>query len=155
MKKNIIRISNNTGTFIDKQGLYKRQVISDKIIQDMQQFKTQLCFKSNFKAATRIQNMISKQLNWKFTNLPFKFEKYIDNNETEDCSICKDTLDVNAYVAYTIYGIPGSEIKSPKMHYKCLLKYLKYQETKNKINSFVFKCPMRNHIDFTKCEIDI
>ena len=155
MNKDIIRISNNTGTFIDKQGLYKRQVISDKIIQDMQQFKTQLCFGSNFKAATRLQNMLSKKLNWKFTNLPFKYEKYVDNNEKEECSICRDEFDTNSYVTYTVFVKSDSEIKSPKMHCKCLLKYLEYQETNTNNKSFVFRCPVRNYIDFTKCDINI
>lgn len=158
MKKNIVRISNNTGTFIDKQGMYKRQIISDEIIQDLQQFKTRLCFKSNLMAATRIQNMISKKLNWTFTNLPFKCERYVENNENnenEECSICREVFDADSHVAYTVYGTSGSEIQSPKMHYECLLKYLRYQEINTNNKSFVFKCPMRNNIDFTKCDLNI
>lgn len=175
MTKEGKKLSNNTGTIIDKYSEYDRTVISAKIIKDMLGFKTCICVNPVFynriyyidfnnNCMKLIQKMHSKKFPWTITNMPF--ENYIayDINDST-CCICCDDITKGERICNTSY----SSHKSPPSHYECMIKYLFSQiNNEHKLynlyqrsdverfliankNSFIFKCPYRNIINFAKC----
>lgn len=155
--------SKNTGTIIDTYSDYERLILSSKIIQSISKFRTYLCFSkdmNNVLFMRRIEKMIAKKMNWEFINLPFNVEPFIkkDIRTDETCCICKEEFVHNESVSYTSVKKDDLDIHAPKMHYTCLMKYLRVQRKNNTGNTdttFTFKCPVRNIIDFSKCNSDI
>jgi len=179
MTKDGKRISNNTGTIIDKYSEYDKSVISSKIIKDMLEFKTYICLNPSFYKNIKkinynnhcmniVKNMYSKKFPWIILNMPF--DTCINNEITDNtCCICYNNIEKNEKICYTTYIINKNKYKSPPIHYDCMIKYLFsqindvsklfniYQQIDveryilNNEESFMFKCPYRNIIDFAKC----
>lgn len=158
--------SRHTGTIIDHYSDYERTMVVAQILKDMKDFKTVLCFTTkkynkmfnNIVAFKRIEKMQKKALSWSFINLPFKTETFDDKNEISDCCICTKDFKNGDKIAYTSCQKDDTIIKSPKIHYKCCMKHLRFQSktaTNHHDKKFIFRCPFRNDIDFTRCILDI
>lgn len=145
--------SMNTGTVIDHYSYYERTIAIAGIMKDMIKFKTYICLSSrygfkdlNITAINAIEKMERKHnCKWQFLNLPFKTVTVKTN---EECCIC--CTPITKDMSYT----ESAGVISAKMHYKCLMKYLRFQsktitDTDDKI---VFHCPYRNIIDFASCK---
>lgn len=136
----------------------------------------------NLVAMKRIDKMQKKAFPWKFINMPFStklhgeptivappylalcgdlIEEVAPKEEQDECSICTTKFVENDKIAYTKYEPTvknGKILHSPCMHYKCLMKYLSYQKQEAspvQYRRFVFRCPYRNIIDFSRCSLDI
>jgi len=166
------QFSRNSGTIIDLYSDYERATVVPQIIKDMVEFKTYICMTScyrnrrrvNVVALWRVRKMLVKNIPWTMLNMPFKTEIYkvpVDNGETHDCSICLDTLKHGEEIAYTtlVKEDDKTEIPAGKLHRKCMMQHL-HSQTQSIYNTnddgvFVFKCPFRNKITFTRCKLDI
>jgi len=167
MTKNGITFSRDTGTVIDTYSTYDKNIAVSDIMKDMIEFKTHLCFQSttnkwglNLVAMKRIEKMEDKNLGWKFNNMPFKTEEYESvDSAVDECCICGDELKCGSYIAKSMMKKGEENIVSSMMHYKCCMKYLKHQSNEGEKQyleeKFMFKCPMRNAIDFSTCILDI
>lgn len=162
------RFSRNTGTKLDKLSEFEHHREVMKILEDMMEFKTTLCFTQkrltkkdlNISALKRIQKMEKKDFSWTFTNMPINIECYSDEGLIEDtCCICFEQFVNGEKISYTASKKEDKEIPASKMHYKCCMKYLEHQMDTviNTISSspyeFTFRCPCRNKIDFSTCKI--
>lgn len=179
MTKEGKKLSNNTGTFIDKYSEYERNIISTKIIKDMLEFKTYLCLNPSFYAKkycisynnqcmNLIKKMHKKNFPWTILNMPFDTH-IINVSKDINCCICYNILEKNERICNTVYSDKNNKYKSPPIHYDCMMNYLisqindvsklynLYQHIDvdrfilNNKESLVFKCPYRNLVDFTKC----
>jgi hypothetical protein len=166
-----IRLSKNTGTIIDYYSVYQRTQVTAGICKDMIDFKTYLAFSSNQQIGQtsdfnlvcmrRISKMAKKEFKWTFLNMPFAVSKVGDDVENTNCCICCNQIEKGENICHTSCMVKGREITSPDMHYECLMSYLEHQRVntnKNEIpwgDSFTFKCPIRNTVDFRKCLVDI
>lgn len=179
MTKEGKKLSNNTGTIIDKYSEYERSIVSSKIIKDMIEFKTYICLNPSFynkkysidynnQCMNIVKKFHTKKFPWTILNMPFKC--YI-NQENKDitCCICYNILEKNENVCNTTYSIKNNKYNLPPIHYDCMIKYLISQINNisklydlyqpidverfiiNNKETFVFKCPYRNIIDFSKC----
>jgi hypothetical protein len=166
-----IRLSKNTGTIIDYYSVYQRTQVTAGICKDMIDFKTYLTFSSNHQIGKtsdfnlvcmrRISKMFKKEFKWTFLNMPFTVSKADNDVKNTNCCICCSQIEKEETVCCTSCNVKGKEINSPNMHYECLMSYLDHQRintNKNEIpygDSFAFKCPIRNTIDFRKCLFDV
>jgi len=173
---NLIYISPNTGTELDKLNFVQKKEIEYKIIKDIINFKTDYCLnlsknvnsdnytvysyvKLNEQACRRIEKMLLKKNMWTLRNMPLVIDKNCEEFSNKNCCICCDSLKKKHKVAY----IPLNKFKTqskhfPPMHVECLLKYINSQikNTIEEINnndlyiydSVFLKCPMRNMLDF-------
>lgn len=137
-------------------------------------------FKRNIMAMKRIEKMEKKKFKWNFINMPFQVETYHSpltqdqqsaaTQSTQpstthcvdsvDCSICLCHLKEGDKIAYTTSTTKDNVVVNcAPCHYKCFMKHLKTQSKNadfmNHYNKFVFTCPYRNKIDFTRSVIDI
>lgn len=179
MTKEGKKLSNNTGTAIDKFSEYERIETAAKIIKDMIEFKTYLCLNPSFynknycitynnQCMNIIKKMHTKTFPWIILNMPF--ESYIISiNKDINCCICYNILEKNERICNTTYSLKNKKFKVPPVHYNCMMKYLisqindtsKLYNRYNQIDieqfiinnneSLVFKCPYRNEIDFKNC----
>lgn len=160
------KFSKSTGTVIDSFLDYERTQAEAEILKNLVKFKTHLCFTTTYRpsklnkiALKRIDKMQKKNLNWTFLNMPFKTETYTPKEEKEDCFVCTSEFKDKAKIAFTsLMNAEGQEVNASKMHHRCLMKWLRYQNKKPLTYhgcKFVFMCPCRNPIDFSKCIKDI
>lgn len=168
IKNNEITFSKYTGTLIDNMSPVKRANIISKIMNDLINCKTIACFcncgisKSllNVRALNRINKLYEKNMGWKVLNLPFNIKKisskYPKNNYKEECMICLSEIKKKQLVSYmSVTSSNGELINCAKIHYQCFMENLASQsaaiieDNLNKVT--VFKCPLRNEIDFSKC----
>ena len=167
-----VTYSRSTGTIIDTYSDAKKAMVVSKIMDDLLNFKTYMCFISrnksyfnhqqqNINALKRIQKMAKRNKPWSFINMPFKTEIYNTEEEVAkcDCSICYCEFNHADKVAYTITTKEdGTEIPCGKIHFDCFMKSLCYQVNNKSVYSsqgFVFKCPFRNTVDFKTCKFEI
>jgi hypothetical protein len=163
------QFSRNTGTIFDHYNDYERAVVVPQILKDMIEFKTYICMTTSVKnkrlinviSLNRIQKMLKKQIPWTMLNMPFKNEVYTAvEGKHEDCSICFDQLSSNQMVAYTSSSKESddTEIPTAKVHLNCMMHHLHYQKQnadRGEGRIFVFSCPFRNKISFTRCKLDL
>lgn len=166
-----ITYSKNTGTYIDNLSELERTKEILKIQEDMIMFKTNFCnfekikkrdvstLNKNIYAYKRISKLLCKKtFTWTICNLPFNVVKATAQDCTTECCICcepfKEDSDRVFYVPVTKDGV---EITSENVHLDCIMTYFKKQhedaldEHLCASDVFVFKCPIRTQIDFTKC----
>ena len=172
MNKQGVIMSNNTGTIIDTMSILQKQKISSIIMNDIVEFKTQFCMKNyrnnltcgdynfNRKVFQRINKMIFRNFKWNITNLPFLIceHKKTYNNCNNNCCICLSNFKNNdRLVKIFIDNSTKTEKICSNMsiaHDKCLFKYFETQLETSKTDgivgtdSFEFKCPLRNIINF-------
>ena len=174
LNKQGVIMSHHTGTIIDKMSILQKQKISSIIMNDIVEFRTQFCMKhdckyNNFtcgnfnynnKVFHRINKMLFRNFKWNITNLPFlicdykKFHYSSNNN----CCICLSNFKNNdRLVKIYIDNSTKTEKVCSNMsiaHDKCLFKYFETQLETSKTDglvssdSFEFKCPSRNVINF-------
>jgi hypothetical protein len=116
-----------------------------------------------------IKKMHTKTFPWLIMNMPF--ESYINTQSNDNnCCICYNIFEKNERICNTTYSLKNNKkFASPPVHYECMIKYLitqindisklynLYQHIDverfliNNKNSFDFRCPYRNVIDFTNC----
>lgn len=166
-----ITYSKDTGTYIDALSDMERTVEILKIQQDMIQFKTNFCryekirhrdigtFSKNSYACKRIHKLLSKtEFPWTICNLPFEIVQTTESNLGQTCSICLSDLEEEESMAITSTLKEDVKIRTSVNHVHCLMSYLIKQncegeqvEMLSEKDPFVFKCPMRTTIDFTRC----
>ena len=176
--------SPHTGTILDFYSDLERMVAVAEIVKDLKDFKTALCFtttspfgrfKRNIMAMKRIEKMEKKKFKWNFINMPFRIEDYHNepsihkpssdestepSNKKEDCGICFSDLKEGDKIAYsTSTKGDGTIVSCAPCHYACFMKHLKNQrknaDSIQHYTKFVFNCPYRNKIDFSRSSIDI
>jgi hypothetical protein len=164
-----ISISNNTGTIIDTMSILQKQKITNIIMNDIVEFKTQFCianrnndytcgdFNYNKKVFKRINKMLFRTFKWNITNMPILICDYRRNHTNCDniCCICLSKFTNNdRLVKVYIDNSTKTEKVCSNTHDKCLFKYFETQleASKNEglidTDSFEFRCPMRNVINF-------
>lgn len=166
-----ITYSKNTGTYIDKLSELERTKEILKIQEDMLLFKTNFCnfekikkrdistLSKNIYAYKRISKLLAKKsFMWTICNLPFNVVKATAQDCATECCICcepfKEDSDRKFYVPVMK---DGAEITSENVHLDCIMAYFKKQQDDAlhehlcASDTFVFKCPVRTQIDFTKC----
>lgn len=161
-------LSKHTGTIIDSYSDYERTMVTAQILKDLKDFKTVLSFNTNtanyrfilnIVAMKRLLKMHNKKFKWTFINMPFKITNYKEDlYETKECCICKNIFNNDDKLAYTESAKEETMIPCSFMHYNCCMKYLKYQMMNAPhyhTRKFVFQCPFRNEINFTRCSLDI
>lgn len=163
--------SRHTGTIIDRYSDYERSMVVCQILKDMMDFKTVLCFTTSYPQARftrnliamkRIEKMQNKRVGWSFMNMPFETKLYrevnTDENQVTECAICTKSFQADDKIAYTTSTKDDKVISCPYMHYKCCMKHLNYQAKQAPTyhrEVFVFRCPFRNIITFSRCALDI
>ena len=170
IKKNCRKqFSPHTGTLIDFCTDYERASVVAQILKHMKDFKTVLCFSvnspigkntRNLICMKRIEKMQNKKISWNFINMPFKTNIYSisDTNENKECGICSNEFIEGDKISYTTSQKDSEEIATPYIHYNCCIKHLKYQmrhAPNYHDKKFIFRCPYRNEIDFTRSALDI
>ena len=165
-------MSNRTGTMIDKMSILNKQKISNLIMADIVEFKTQFCMRNyrdnytsgnydyNSKVFERINKMLFRNFKWNITNLPFLLCdcKKSFNNHNNNCCICHSNFKHNDKIVKMFID---NSTKTEKIcsnmsitHDKCLFKYLQTQlETEKEdgisnADPFEFRCPLQNAINF-------
>ena len=103
LTKHGVIISNNTGTIIDTMSILQKQKITNIIMNDIVEFKTQFClatrhnndytcgdFYYNSKVFKRINKMLFRTFRWNITNIPILICDYKRNHTNCDniCCIC-------------------------------------------------------------------
>lgn len=172
--KHGVMYSTDTGTYMDTLTNMERTVEVLKIQQDMMDFKTNFCryekikardistFGKNAYALKRIQKLLGKEeFPWTICNLPFELTQTTDQDLTTECTICCCQFQLKETLAITTTLKDEKEIRTSVTHTDCLMKYLVHQDHKAAHvdflvdrDEFVFKCPMRTVIDFTKCSCE-
>ena len=175
-KNDLIYISPNTGTDIDKLTFVQKKEIEYKIIRDIVNFKTDYCLdfsrgidSDNYtstsdvrlteQACRRIEKMVLKKNMWTIGNMPFIIDKNCEEFSNKNCCICCDSFKKKDRVAYVPFNGQKTNSKQyPPMHAECLFKYLNSQirnimeEINNSdlylYDSVFLKCPMRNMLNF-------
>lgn len=179
MTKDGKKLSNKTGTIIDKYTEFERTIVSGKIIKDILEFKTYICLNPSFynnmyylsfnnHCINIIKEMYSKKYPWTIINMPFESNNLCKTNDS-NCCICFNSIEINEKTCNTYYIHNKVKCKAPSIHYDCMMKYLFsqlndvsrlyffYQTTdvddyiRNNQHVSIFKCPYRNTIDFTNC----
>lgn len=173
LNKHGVVMSNHTGTIIDQMSILNKQKISNLIMADVIEFKTQFCMRNyrdryasgnlsyNSKVFQRINKMLFRNFKWNITNLPFLLCDYKRsfNNHNNNCCICLANFKHNDKIVKMFID---NSAKTEKIcsnmsitHDKCLFKYLQTQlETEkedgfsNAADPFEFRCPLRNAINF-------
>jgi len=169
MNKHGIIISNNTGTIIDTMSILQKQKISNIIMNDIVEFKTEFCaryinndytcgdFNYNRKVLQRINKMLFRTFRWNISNIPMFIcdNKGNRSNCDNTCCICLSNFKNNdKIVKIYIDNSTKTEKVCSNTHDKCLFKYFETQLETSKsdglvgTDSFEFKCPMRNVINF-------
>jgi hypothetical protein len=168
LNKHGVVMSNNTGTIIDRMSIVNKQKISSIIMKDIVEFKTQFCMRSyhddytcgnysyNSEVFKRINKMLFKQFKWNIENLPFKICNFTYDNNNNNCCICLSELKKRDRVVkvYNDNSTNTGKIICSVAHDNCMFKYFKTQLETSKTDgimsaeSFEFRCPMRNVINF-------
>lgn len=165
-----VSISNNTGTIIDTMSILQKQKITNIIMNDIVEFKTQFCmatrhnndytcgdFNYNRKVFHRINKMLFRTFRWNITNIPILICDYKRNYTNCDsvCCICLSKFKNNdRLVKVYIDNSTKTEKVCSNTHDKCLFKYFETQLETSKTDGligtddFEFRCPMRNVINF-------
>jgi hypothetical protein len=175
---NVINLSNNTGTEIDRLSFVEKKKVEFMIIKDLINLRTDYCMKFsknvnpyiivkyNEQACKRIEKLISKKNMWSIRNLPIiieqrMFDKIQETSFTESkeyCCICCDTIkNKDKTVTLPVFDSKNKIMKGSYFHTDCFFKYLKSQ-IQNKISeislgeenldNMFLRCPLRNNIDF-------
>lgn len=163
-------LSRNTGTYLDNYSDFERTLVTAQILNDMKDFKTALAFPTkqtprkvqntmNLYAMKRILKMERKKFKWSFINMPFNVRLYdTAKDDVEYCCICAVEFNEGDEVAFTDCKKGDQFISSPCIHHRCFMKHLKFQTERldrfglDATKKFVFRCPHRNEIDFSKCQ---
>ena len=170
LTKHGVSISNNTGTIIDTMSILQKQKITNIIMNDIVEFKTQFCmatrhnndytcgdFNYNRKVFHRINKMLFRTFRWNITNIPILICDYKRNYTNCDsvCCICLSKFKNNdRLVKVYIDNSTKTEKVCSNTHDKCLFKYFETQLETSKTDGligtddFEFRCPMRNVINF-------
>jgi hypothetical protein len=168
--KHGIVYSNDTGTYIDRLTELEKTAEVLKIQRDMIQFKTNLCrferiqqvdistSHKNKYAFKRINKLLKKErFPWTICNLPFELTSATKEHLGTECCICQSQFEEHDIVAIVSTTKETTKITCSTTHKHCLMKYLEYQyeeESTQLVSSdakFIYKCPIRSPIDFTKC----
>lgn len=169
---NELMFSKNTGTFLDNSSIIIRTNAIAQILNDIKNFKTVVCFNNNglctsflnVHALNRIQKMHRKNLGWKFFNMPYETDKFIQSkhkdNKCNDCMIClQEVKNMQAIARVNTTTSFGEKLNGPNMHFKCFIKYLSMQskslKKKNNDKNYSFKCPLRNEVNFANCKLTL
>jgi hypothetical protein len=165
-KKNIIRVSNCTGTPLDtmeftKKSFYLAKVIADIVTGNTQFLRNDIHSNAEFINCYRIIKLIERPFPWNITNVPFKVFKSKDIiADIEDtCYICMDEIKLtlenkeklinNKYVSIT------TTLKHQTVHFKCFMSYLQTEKNKRYINpdsgEIECRCPLRTPFNFKNC----
>ena len=179
LNKHGVVMSNHTGTIIDKMSILNKQKISNLIMTDIVEFKTQFCMinysdniesgnlRYNSKVFQRINKMLFRNFKWNITNLPFLLCDYKRSfsNHNNNCCICLANFKQNdKMVKVFIDNSTKTEKVCSNMsiaHDKCLFKYFETQldtEKEDGISNadpFEFRCPIRNAINFKSYALNI
>lgn len=160
-----IRLSNYTGTPLDKMNLIDKTRFSITIIDDIIQHKTMFTrsinsFSSETTNCFRIIKMIDRQgFSWNITNLPFRIFQASEITKPIDdlCCICRDDikLAVGNDSNEKITELNTNKNKTNIIHFECFIQYL-YNENKTKYrsndtNQIECRCPFRNLFNFKEC----
>jgi hypothetical protein len=168
-----ILLSPYTGTYLDKLTHTEKTIESAKLVQDIVSFKTYFCnfeklrssepgtYKLNKHAFKRINKLLQKEpFQWTICNLPFDTRNPLTEELTEDCCICSSQFTSKDCVVITSTEKDGKKIKCSCTHKQCFMDWMIHQNEDAELEGvdnnedFVFKCPMRTIIDFTKCSRD-
>ena len=155
---NIVRISNCSGTPIDKMNYYDKAKITNNIMNDIINGKTSFVRNvennnSEFINSYRIIKML--EYGWNIINLPFNIIKISDITESEEykCCICQDIFDKSC--ENKVFEINTYKTKSYYLHYNCFINHLKAENRKKYINTetnlIECRCPMRIPFNFKDC----
>jgi hypothetical protein len=163
--KNIIRVSNNTGTIMDNMPFTFKNKLINKITNDIIEHKTEFVrhIKDNFNVEYvniyRILKMINRPYYWDITNIPFNiFTPNFDNDTSileKSCCICLQDFSKEDNKIVSI------NINKPSrfLHYNCFINYM-YIEQKKKYrnpdtNYIECRCPYRNPFNFKDCYLNV
>ena len=167
LNKQGVVMSNNTGTIIDRMSILNKQKISSIIMKDIVEFKTQFCMRSynddytcgnynyNSEVFKRINKMLFKHFKWNIENLPFMICNYTYDINNNNCCICLSELKKREKVIKVYINNSANTGKICSIaHDNCMFKYFQTQLETSKndgimnAESFEFRCPMRNIINF-------
>lgn len=173
LTKHGVSISNNTGTIIDTMSILQKQKITNIIMNDIVEFKTQFCMairdnndytcgdlNYNKKVFKRINKMLFRTFRWNITNIPILICDFKRNHTNCDsvCCICLSKFKNNdRLMKVYIDNSTKTEKVCSNTHDKCLFKYFETQLETSKndgligTDDFEFRCPMRNVINFKLC----
>jgi len=165
--RDIIRISNNTGTPIDTMPFTMKNQFTTKIINDMLEHKTQFVrhIEGNYNVEYiniyRILKMIDRQFYWNITNIPIKILNTEDIQELEVqdniCSICIENFDKEK--DNKIVSVNVNKSNNNLLHYNCFIEYMYAEQKKryrNPQTGFIeCRCPYRNPFNFKDCYLNV
>jgi len=102
---------------------------------------------------------------WKIPEMPsLSGSDSSDNSHSSEtyteCGVCMTKFNDGDKISYTTSknDESGQIIATPHIHYECCMKHLKYQRRNAPIvhnKKFVFHCPFRTDIDFSRCVLDL
>ena len=163
--KNVIRVSNNTGTPIDSMPFTLKNKFISRVIEDIIEHKTQFVrhIEDNYNVeyinTYRILKMIDRQYYWNITNIPFtifipSFIKDITINDIS-CCICLENINNDIKTV----SINMNKSNNNLIHYDCFLKYMYMEQSKKYRNPHTgyieCRCPLRNPFNFKDCYLSV
>jgi len=148
-----IRLSNCSGTPLDTMNFVSKSKQSNKILDDIINFRTQFIrnitsINAEYINCFRIIKMIDREFSWDITNVPFTPINEI--KEDCRCCICLEDIDKSSSLI-SVNTIP--EMKNI-LHKKCFINYLKIEQRKkyrNAGNLIEIRCPFRTPFNFKDC----
>lgn len=150
-----IRLSNCTGTILDKMNFRKKSMNSSKILNDIINFKTEFVrnitqnLDSEYINCFRIIKMIDREYSWNIINVPFS-PITIDEDDDNRCCICLDKIDKKK----PLISINTNSKTKNIIHRCCFMTYLKTEQQKryrNENGLIEIRCPFRNPFNFKDC----
>jgi len=166
--KNNIRISNNTGTPIDKMPFTIKNQFITRVINDMLQHKTQFVrhIEGNYNVEYiniyRILKMIDRPFHWNITNIPITIlnSTDVDSAIINDniCCICIENFDKEKHKENKVVSIHINKTNH-LLHHKCFITYMQTEQKKryrNPDTGFIeCRCPYRNPFNFKDCHLNV
>lgn len=173
-RNNSPRISKDAGEWYKSLSVFKKAIVTAKIIKNMLEFKTDIVKNRSYSNEPlndicRYIKMMSKpRFPWTINNLPYDV---VDSSSltTEDtilCCICQCNL-VEENISSKIAKIraknsEGQNIPGAKMHNECFLKFLTHQmggldraTRRNNLRNYTsddVRCPFKSHVNFDNCD---
>ena len=160
-----VRLSNSTGTPIDRMSFSEKTHVSAMIIDDMINFRTQFVrnvdgYSSEFINCFRILKMISKPIPWNITNLPFKMMPIseVTDDIDENCCICLQEIKTDDE-STEVTQINTYKEKSRYLHRNCFIEYLHKEQMQKYVdsdsNTIQCRCPFRGLFKFGDCHSNV
>ena len=138
-----IRLSKNTGTIIDNLDVYKKTVVTARIMNMIINRTTYIVHQNlheQYKIVYKICDLLAdKENKWKILNLPFDVVESNEETKNNICCICQDDYLTNNEIIY----INNKDV----CHKGCLVCYLSNEADQQKEE---FRCPLRNPLNFHK-----